>query len=622
MELSQPLAVIDGLFAQRAQGEDLPTEWGEREHFIQALGLQDEQAFQRIPCLNDVELAEGVRPFSLVRYRGMVQDVFEPEMYVSCVQELDAAGDMNGAKGVQESRLRTTKYREYVEAGPGKVIQELDTPELGQRGAFYCVPLPGESAWAKAAAAAAGPALKAATQAGTARAKRGRDDDADESMGEPGESMQCRPCAPRTQSGPGSPQRDGGVNGDEFGLNFPLPWEEARGRGASTACIVKTYDADAESLRLCEIVEVLGVLCVNPEIANLEMPLEDAFGQDARHPSTALVPRLHAILVRKLPFYHPAFPFTPQWLSEARLAAAYQANFSQPGAVAAVRAAALDQLTRHLGGDTMAAEYALMALFSRSFGQHADQALGSWSLNLTRWPRELDVQAFAQAAGELVPRAVCLEVNCKTLGERPWKPIKDFAAERLLAAQLQLAPGTLLVLDETQMAEGHLTAPGVNAIKTIGTLVTDQVLPCDFSAYDVNVPLELSIILVSQGKSIVKEVDLAVPLQAEHHQAGAGPAASSSGLEGVRLYLGLATRLPKALEIAEDLTERIAGDFCEIRQELQVPSALCSTWLSLARAFCLSYGEAELSEARWSALLELEKKRLRRCVESGMFPAA
>lgn len=255
-----------------------------------------------------------------------------------------------------------------------------------------------------------------------------------------------------------------------------------------------------------------------------------------------------------------------------------------------------------------------MQMFSRSFAWHADEPLGAWSLNLAKWPHELDAHTFAEAAGELVSRAVCLDVNCKTLAERRWKPSKDYVANRLLAAQLQLASGTLLVLDETGMTVGNLPASGVNSIKTIGNLVTDHSLACDFSAYDVSVPLELHIILVSHGKSIVKDTDLVLPMQ----PVGETQAVHTKpGLDAARLYLGLATRLPKRLGIAEEMVERVAGDFSEARQEFHAPSTLCNTWMSLARAFCISYGEAELSEERWSALLDLEQQRLRRCLLNG-----
>jgi len=416
------------------------------------------------------------------------------------------------------------------------------------------------------------------------------------------------------------------LTADDFGLNFPLPWEEARGSAVAKPCIVKTYDNDAEILRLGDVVEVLGVLCINPQLANLEAPLEGVFENDARHPSTSLVPRLHSLVVRKLPFYHPVFPFTTAWLSEARLAAAYQANFSAPGAVAAVRQAALAQLTQALSGDALAAEYALLALLSRSFAQQGDQLLGAWSLNFTQWPQDADVAAFAAAASELVPRTVCLEVSCATLGSRRWKPTKDFAANRLVSSQLQLAAGTLLVLDETGLGEGKLMKAGVDAITTIGQLVTERSLACDFGAYDVSLPLELQVILASRSRSLIKEVDLALPLKptssADATMQQQQPSLPSGALDAARLYLGLVTRAPKALVLDEALADRVAGDFVEARQEFQVPTALCNTWLSLARAYCLSYGAGQLSEPLWVSLLELERQRLLRCMEAGYLASA
>lgn len=612
----------------------MPSEWGEQQHFMKVLGLQDEEVFQKIPCLSDVVLPSSLAPFSLVRYRGMVQDVFEPEMYSAFVRELPAEAPEEAEGGL----LRTTKYREYVEAGPGNVIHDLGNQGLGQRGACYCVPLPGETAWAKAqASTSAAPAPRRADENEAAgRPKRGRgdteeNDDATmegEEHGKPVplESLPCRPQRARTSKKPLCKDFQGGRQGimptaDDFGLNFPLPWEEARGPAASKPCIVKTYDADAETLRLGDIVDVLGVLCINPELANLEEPLEAVFENDARHPSTSLVTRLHAIAVRKLPFYHPAFPLTPAWLSEERLAAVYQTNFSAPGAVAAVREAALAQLRPTLGGDALAAEYALLALLSRSFARQGEQLLGAWSLNFTHWPQDMEVAAFAAAASELVPRCVCLDVSCESLGRKKWKPTKDYAANRLVASQLQLAAGTLLVLDETVLGEGRLMPAGVTAIKTIGQLVTERTLACDFSAYDVKVPLELQIILASRGRSVVKDVDLALPLKPSSCVAAAQANAAES-LAAVRLYLGLVTRSPKGLAISEELANKLAGDFVEARQQFQVPSSLCGLWLSLARAYCLSHGEAQLTESMWSNLLQLEKQRMQRCMEAGFLSAA
>jgi len=417
------------------------------------------------------------------------------------------------------------------------------------------------------------------------------------------------------------PQQDANADGprsaDEFGLNFPLPSEEKHGSGASTPCMVKLYDADAEAVRMCDCVEIVGVLCINPEIADFDpTPLCDAGpGRDARHPSTALVPRIHAILMRKLPFQHPMFPFSQAWLTEARLAAECQRQFGAPGALAAAREAAIRQLLPGLGGDALAAEYALMQMVSRAFDKYGEKLLGAWSLNLAKWPEGLPVQGFSQAAAELVPRSAHLCVTPETLGAQRWRPRKDFVANRLVAAQLQLAPGTLLVLDETQMAAGQVSAPGVQALTAIGTLVTQNSLTLDFMSYDVNVPLELSCVLVSSGRSIIKDVDITLPLKP---CASTGQAPQPAPLDAARFLIGLVTRCPRALKIPDDVASQFSTDFAALRQELQVAPEVAHTWMALARASCLIHGEDVLTKERWGAVLMLERERLRRCKEHGM----
>mmetsp|Transcript_26368 Transcript_26368/g.83505 ORF Transcript_26368/g.83505 Transcript_26368/m.83505 type:complete len:644 (-) Transcript_26368:42-1973(-) len=629
--LTAPLRIVDTLFAQRlAATGTAPEEWGEREHFVRALGLDDEERFQQIPCLNDAELRESVPPFSLVRYRGLVQDIFEPEIYAATLEERPTAA-LPGAP----ARLVTTKYRECVEPAAGCCLEDLGREGLGQRGACYCVPLPGETAWARAAsalasAAARPPALASeAVRRATApvtppplAVKRPRpDEDVNMTPDEPCDPRESR--RPRTAPAPGAGPAAGrpgvGASGmsrsaEEFGLNFPLPWEERQGQGASTAVIVKLYDRDMEALRLCESVEVLGILCVDPLLANFQpAPLDDA-----RQPSSSFVPRLHAILVRRLPFHHPLLPFTPSWLSEARLVAAYQSRLSAPGVLAAARAAALEQLRRHLGGDALAAEYVLMLLVSRAFGKHGEQSLGCWALNLLSWPDGASAKALGEAAAELVPRAACLELTAEALGSQRWRPRKDFEANRLVAAQLQLSPGTLLLLDETQMGPGQLPAEGARALVAVGALVTEQNLTCDYTSYDVKIPLELSCLLVSRRRSIIKEVDVAVPLRpTEPLLASAAPVEPGS-LDAARFLLGLVTRQPKPLRIPNEVAEVFGRDFAAARQEFQVRPELCHSWMSLARARCLTLAEDELTADGWAASLQLERERLRRCAEEGI----
>mmetsp|Transcript_36232 Transcript_36232/g.44709 ORF Transcript_36232/g.44709 Transcript_36232/m.44709 type:complete len:615 (+) Transcript_36232:36-1880(+) len=607
-EISNPLGVIDELFASAARSatdqQKLPAGvWNEKAHFISALQLADEENFARVPCLNDAEIVENIAPFSLVRYRCLVQDVFEPELYSMFFVERDG----------NSQRLVTTKYRESYPSG--KVLQDLGRDSLSSRGAYYCVPLPGETSWSRA------PVKRTVPQPlVVSSSKRGRDEDVEMETAEVVEPKETtRPqqrvkTSPETQRPIQLPQPQGAKNSDSFGLNLPLPWEAKSQR--CCPCIVKLYDEDAESLRLCETVEILGVLCVDPAMANLGEETQAWPLPDARNPSTALVPRLHGLVVRKLPFYHPLFPFSPNWLSEARLASAFQRRLAAPGAVAAARSAAIQSLQRALGGDEVAAEYILALMASRVYGHVSGTALGQWSMNLSHWG-EVPVSNLFKAVSNLTPLAVHLQMTAQTLSCGCWKPRKDFDANRLVAGRLQLAHGTFLLLDETEMQPAELNDHAVRALQAISSLVSDQQLQCDFNSYDVQIPLEVNCMFVSKGVSILKLADLVLPLRPQAQDAQTPPC--DGGLDASRFLLGLITRHTKPFRMPEQVVAGFSQDFAQLRQEFQeIGQRTVHVWRSLARAICFTHGEEELTIERWQSIMALERERLKRCAEAGI----
>ena len=445
--------------------------------------------------------------------------------------------------------------------------------------------------------------------------KRGRDEDVD--MEGPNETqngeteMPSRPQQRSKIDAPVPKPSQGIQNADSFGLNLPLPWESQKSR----PCIVKLYDEDADSLKVCETVEILGILCIDPSLANLGEQVATSWPfPDARSPSTALVPRLHGLLVRRLPFYHPLFPFSPDWLSEARLASAFQRRLAGPDAVAAAREAAIKSLQKSLAGDEVAAEYVLALLASRVYGHINGTSLGHWSLNLSHWPSQLPVSSLFDAVSDLAPLAVHLEVTAGTLSAGQWKPKKDLEANRLVAGRLQLAPGTFVLLDESEMQPGDVNDNGVRALQAISSLVSDQQLPCDFSTYDVKIPLELKCLFASKGVSILKLADVVLPLR-----ANAAQSVDSIGLDAARFLLGLITRQTKPFRMPEDVATAFSQDFAQLRQEFrEIEQRTVYVWSFLARAICFTHGEEELTIERWRSVLALERERLKRCAEAGI----
>merc|ERR1719201_1992468 len=208
-----------------------------------------------------------------------------------------------------------------------------------------------------------------------------------------------------------------------------------------------------------------------------------------------------------------------------------------------------------------------MVLASRAFAKHGEKLLGAWSLNLASWPQALNASALATAAGELVPRAVHLEVTGNSLNTQRWRPKKDFVANRLVAGQLQQAAGTLVVVDESKMAEGQLSADGVKNLLAIQTLVVDHQLSCDFMSYDVKIPLEVSCVLLSERKSLVKDVDVRLPLRPSENglaQANSTPVPQAA-VDAARWLVSLVTRSPRPLRIPEAVEQAFGADFAAVR---------------------------------------------------------
>eukprot|EP00746_Dinoflagellata_sp_MGD_P119059 gnl/MRDRNA2_/MRDRNA2_55042_c0_seq1.p1 gnl/MRDRNA2_/MRDRNA2_55042_c0~~gnl/MRDRNA2_/MRDRNA2_55042_c0_seq1.p1 ORF type:complete len:667 (-),score=101.00 gnl/MRDRNA2_/MRDRNA2_55042_c0_seq1:56-1981(-) len=630
-EVTQPFKVLDALFSAAAQacpGKPV-LEFHERAHFENKLGLADEDNYSKVPCLNDVGSIDEIPPFTLVRYRCLVQDVFEQEIFDSVLEEVN---DLSGA-----CRLVSSKYRECVDPGYGCYFREIPARAgLGDRGVCYCVPLPGETEWARQASKARAPDMtrNMPNAAPTPTQKRPRETDV-EMMPEleikkPMQGLSGN----RANDGVQEVMMDGAsndlacglcfpggggklpANADEFGLNLPLPWEEKRGAGASAACIVKLYDDLMDKVRICQTIEVVGVLCVQPELATFnDTPLnEDSdMWRDARNPSTSLVPRIHAITCRQLPFFNATLPYSPDFLNEERLRAAWQRSFESPALLSQARTTLLQCLGEHLGGDALAAEYVAMLLVARSFGVVEQKLLGTWSMNITGWPLAGGA-ALAQAIGDLVQCCVHHQISVESLNNDRWKPKKDFVLNRLVASRLQLAAGSALILDESVMNEGNLNDVGVRSFQAIEQLVKDHRLACDFMSYDVPLPLELTCLVVSKGRSLVQPMDVDLPLEpkASVREQHAVPAPGS--LDAARFLVALLTRSPRPIKLDQQMTDRITADFADSRAaDPSIPQEMCHLWLSLARAFCLTHGCDELTPQRWEAVRDLERQRLARC---------
>lgn len=66
---------------------------------------------------------------------------------------------------------------------------------------------------------------------------------------------------------------------------------------------------------------------------------------------------------------------------------------------------------------------------------------------------------------QLLPAVGRLDASLAALNAAAWAPAKDYQRGRLARGALQLAQGTLVVVDETGMAAGQVEAGGVKNLQ-------------------------------------------------------------------------------------------------------------------------------------------------------------
>ena len=233
-------------------------------------------------------------------------------------------------------------------------------------------------------------------------------------------------------------------------LNLPIPG----GRGQ--AAIVKVYDVEDGAFAVNDVIEFVGVLSLNPLLA--QVPLEgtdDIFAQferkelETKNPPASLVPRLHVVHHTKLSSW--ANPLLPKQLD---LSAA-----SLKAEAVACRAQLHSMLTKLLLGDSLAADYLICHLVSRVYHRRDVLCLGKFSLNLFNLPTAGNfTKRLATIFQLLTTKSHYLPMSVDLFNKGSFVPRKDYHENRLVSGLLQLSKGTHLILDETTMRDGQLTA--------------------------------------------------------------------------------------------------------------------------------------------------------------------
>jgi hypothetical protein len=410
-------------------------------------------------------------------------------------------------------------------------------------------------------------------------------------------------------------------------------------------------------LKLNDIVEFYGVLSLNPEHAaeafgniglndsieedndgaTTTQPSDDDFYGHAERaalfPASSIAPRFHAFGFTKLKLEDLVLktPAERYLLDEEENVKEASASVSvvRPFDAATTNAMCekmIDTFTEALGGDKVAASYALFLACARIRLRTDEFPVGSLCVNFSidcalskvdgeskRKRNDNLVNALASALQSLCPATACLSVDVPSLNARTWVPKKDYDRNRLRAGPLQLADGTVCVLDETKLQTGILAETGVKNARAVKDIIQMQKVEYDFDYHQMSMPTDISFVAVSEGKSILFSEDtegLVVPLRPTKNESNTAllHALDKQTLDDMRTLVAFVRNAPH-MDISESCGKTIEASMVQKRQDdpKEATQAKMHSWLTMSRLQSLLKGRNEITVDSWEEIMELER---------------
>ncbi|XP_050351974.1 mini-chromosome maintenance complex-binding protein [Nymphalis io] len=561
----------------------------------------------KIPLINS-NATHNLPDGTMVRFRGMVQDMHNPEFYFEQFEVFNTK--------TNEVKCKSGKYTDTANIMENEKVNYTENLKSAQRQTIVVVSMPGFNDWAQKLEDEQNHLKHLEQQPNTSKRlnsnysklKRSYDESDDDP-----DAMDVQVDLVNKERRTKEEVDDSSnVVSREHLLNFPLP------DVASKSCIIKVYD-DEENLKLNDMIEVVGFLSVDPALSGEFQPakgslLEPICETDAEiithNPPPSLVPRLHAVFVKKLDHCNPLV----------------KEKFSQETVLKDANTARehlLKALTELLLGDKLAAEYLICHLIACVYLRQDTITLGQFCLNISNLPTQKYPnygQQLYNIIKQFVTKSYYLPLTVENMNTIALLPKKDYDCNRLTSGILQLSKHTHLVLDETKMEQGHLDATGVNNITALGNLIKQQKVEYDFKYYKMEFDSDISVLVLSEGKSLLPS-DYHISLRPEESSLEIFDAIVEAAtyylkeeiMNTIRSYL-TNLKLVK-YSISEDL-QFVEDDFIEMRNKADEDNAVTADdlhrLLVLARLVSLSRGHDTLNKECWDITKAMEAERLQR----------
>ncbi|CAH2265705.1 mini-chromosome maintenance complex-binding protein [Pararge aegeria] len=564
--------------------------------------------WQKIPLINS-NASHNLPDGSLVRFRGMVQDMHNPEFFFEQFEVFNTV--------TNEIKNKSGKYTDTAHILENEKINYTENLKSAQRQTIVVVSMPGLNDWVQNIEDEHNhlkhlnqlPNTSKRLNLNNLKLKRTRDESDEDPDSMDVENVGGGIKEQRTAEVVNNASK---VVSREHLLNFPLP------DVPSKSCIVKVYD-DNDNIKINDMIEVVGFLSVDPALSGefqvekdplLEPTCETEAEIITHNPPPSLVPRLHAVYIKKLEHCNPLVKGDIDQeviLKEAKTA----------------REHLLKALKELLLGDELAAEYLICHLIACVYLRQDTFTLGQFCLNISNLPTK-KYPNYAKQLYEIIKQFVTksyyLPLTVDNMNTMALLPKKDYECNRLTSGILQLSKHTHLVLDETNLEQGQLHATGVGNITALGNLIKLQKVEYDFKYYKMEFDSDINVLVLSEGKSLLPN-DYHIPLRPEKDSLEIFDAIVEAAtyylkeeiMNTIRTYL---TNLKLAKYSISENLQFVEDDFIEMRSNSDSDSPVTADdlhrLLVLARLVSLSRGYDTLTRECWDHTKKMEEERLQR----------
>lgn len=503
----------------------------------------------------------------LVCLRGMVQDMFDTEMYVSSYN----------STSLDSTDLKTTQYRDVDYFKADQAIDEQSI-QFANRQSFIVRSVPGESAWVKAYAL---PQHVNSYEVTGCKRSHSRQDM---------EPVAAKKFATDIEGD----KMD--TSTDEQKVDPVIP--DMHG------AILRVYDDKlADSLKLTDIIVAYGIL------EHARLGASDNNADAEKKIENCLLPRVHAILVDTCNYNGPTF----RKVSEVPAADAL--------VLGSQRAQVISLFEGIFRGDTLAAEYTLMHLLSTRCVMNSPYPTTMPGLNICNWKdgsADLSSMPLATLLQNLVPQLTEIEVNVERLNSGPlYMPVRNASTGQLTSGHIQLPVGGQILVDETKMDSGQLNSKGLINLQTLTLLATQRKLTYDFQFYTQDWDSDVRVLVISEYPSLVKPLLTVYWMPEPESQSTTSP--PEFNFKPLRQYLLMAMTHGDEYLIEPSVQNVINHDFVEWRRDKStyIEADELAVMLCLLRLYTISHGLSSPTEEHWKSIISMEASRRSRIKISG-----